>query len=78
MGEEEEILSEETQGDESMKQWKFNLFAAILLLPCGMAALRYLKEIQQMVGMIVFLLGFYAAVSGLYFYVYQRDRELEA
>jgi hypothetical protein len=61
-----------------MKQWKFNLSAAILLLPCGMAALEYLKGIQQMIGMIVFLLGLYAVVSGLYFYAYQRDRELEA
>lgn len=61
-----------------MKQWKFNLLAAALLLPCGLAALSYLTEMWQMAGTILFIMGLYAASSGLYYHAYHKDREFEA
>lgn len=61
-----------------MKQWKFNLSASVLLLPCGLAAMKYLRGIEGMAGTVVFLMGFYAVVSGLYYYTFYKDREFEA
>jgi len=59
-----------------MKQWKFNLLLAALLLPCAFTIITFLLEKTcQIFGILFLLLGFYAAVSGLYYYAYEKNRE---
>lgn len=64
-----------------MKQWKFNLLVSVLLISLGLALTLCIKTNEkkwQLTIFLPFILALYAVVSGLYFYAYQRDRELEA
>ena len=61
-----------------MKQWQFSLWLAALLLPCAFTIIAFLLEKTcQMFGILLFLLGFYAVVTGLYYHTYEKDREFE-
>jgi hypothetical protein len=64
-----------------MKQWKFNLLVSVPLISLGLTLMRCIRtneRIWQLASMMPFILGFYAVVSGLYYYAYYKKREFGA
>ena len=60
-----------------MRQWKFSVLVSAILIPCGMTVMAYFKDIGQMTGILFFVLGLYAGISGVYYYNYHRNMEFE-